>query len=191
MNWGLLKSLFTDCGCDQHKLHSVFPQSNSTQEVQVSGFEGTLAVSAGWVSGTDKKIVGQKLGIVLNVGCSFYTCYKWTQSLFSAFPVKLCCRSAHFGENMRTHTGGHFVELSCLLKRANTKRALFLDWRTVGAFMLLWHKHTDWVLHRSVNNRIMVWGLWSHLLYCLYDIFRNINKTLSCDRGSVIWEDKT
>ena len=60
----------------------------------------------------------------------------------------MCYRSAQiFGK-----TGGHFVEMSCLLKRANTKKAfsaLFLDWGTLGAFILLWDKHIQAEQHYS------------------------------------------
>ena len=61
-------------------------------------------------------------------------------------PEVMCDRSAQSFGKTRTHIVGHFVDLSCLLKGANTKRAfsaLFLGLKDSGSFhVALTQTHT-------------------------------------------------
>lgn len=120
--------------------------------------------------------------------------FMWAQSLSSALPARgnVLQECTEFWENTHSHSRSLCGSVLSVERSEHKEGFLCSIFGTEGQWELSCCPDTNTYrlsLHCSLNNRIIVWGPWSHLLYYLYCVFnlggtnRN-SRSLLGDRAS-------
>ena len=105
--------------------------------------------------------------------CFFF--FKWAQSLSSALPARgnVWQECTEFWENTHSHSRSLCGSVLSVERSEHKEGFLCSIFGTEGQWELSCCPDTNTYrlsLHCSLNNRIIVWGPWSHLLYYFYSV---------------------